>query len=115
MSGRKINIKGDYESRAIWFDGELLDAEESIKVINHSPDGFAWGYRGSGPSQLALGILLKVCDTSQALSLYHLFKEDFISSLPHSDFNIDIEIDEWINKKYANSIYDKCNVEKSSN
>lgn len=35
-----------------------LDPGPSQKVFNHSPDGFAWGYGGSGPAQLALGILL---------------------------------------------------------
>ena len=29
------------------------------QVVNHSPDGFEWGYTGSGPAQLALAIL---CD-----------------------------------------------------
>jgi len=27
------------------------------RVRNHSPDGFEWGYGGSGPAQLALAIL----------------------------------------------------------
>ena|SRR3990167_5543552 len=27
-------------------------------VRNHSPDGFTWGYGGSGPAQLALAMLL---------------------------------------------------------
>jgi hypothetical protein len=26
-------------------------------LFNHSPDGFAWGYEGSGPAQLALALL----------------------------------------------------------
>ena len=32
-----------------------LDARRDIR--NHSPDGFEWGYGGSGPAQLALAIL----------------------------------------------------------
>lgn len=35
-----------------------LDPGPSQKVRNHSPDGFSWGYGGSGPAQLALAILL---------------------------------------------------------
>jgi hypothetical protein len=27
------------------------------EIANHSPDGFEWGYGGSGPAQLALAIL----------------------------------------------------------
>jgi len=36
-------------------DGRPLDPRN--KVRNHSPDGFEWGYAGSGPAQLALAIL----------------------------------------------------------
>jgi Family of unknown function (DUF6166) len=28
-----------------------------LEIANHSPDGFEWGYGGSGPAQLALAIL----------------------------------------------------------
>lgn len=35
-----------------------LDPRRSQKLWNHSPDGFEWGYGGSGPAQLALAILL---------------------------------------------------------
>lgn len=35
-----------------------LDPHFSQQFRNHSPDGFEWGYGGSGPAQLALGILL---------------------------------------------------------
>ncbi len=28
-----------------------------LDLANHSPDGFSWGYGGSGPAQLALAIL----------------------------------------------------------
>lgn len=28
-----------------------------LNEVNHSPDGFEWGYYGSGPSQLAYAIL----------------------------------------------------------
>lgn len=42
-------LKGD-ANRQVWLDGELLDPKPSQKVYNHSPDGFNWGYGGSGPS-----------------------------------------------------------------
>ncbi len=35
-----------------------LSPEPSQEIINHSPDGFNWGYGGSGPAQLALGFYL---------------------------------------------------------
>ena len=34
-----------------------LSLEKSLKVVDHSPDGFQWGYLGSGPAQLAAAIL----------------------------------------------------------
>lgn len=39
-------------------DGQTLSPDKSQKVWNHSPDGFNWGYGGSGPAQLALALLL---------------------------------------------------------
>lgn len=39
--------------------GILLDPKPSQEEIyNHSPDGFNWGYWGSGPMQLAMAICL---------------------------------------------------------
>jgi hypothetical protein len=37
---------------------ERLDPRPSQRLWNHSPDGFEWGFGGSGPAQLALAILL---------------------------------------------------------
>lgn len=49
---------------------------------SHSPDGFNWGYGGSGPAQLALSILVEVTgDTALSLRLYQQFKWDVISKL----------------------------------
>ena len=38
-------------------DGASLNWRSSLAVRNHSPTGPAWGYGGSGPAQLALGIV----------------------------------------------------------
>ncbi len=47
---------------------------------NHSPDGFQWGYRGSGPAQLALAILADATGNDRlALQLYQEFKRRFVS------------------------------------
>ena len=27
-----------------------LSLEESLQVVDHSPDGFQWGYTGTGPA-----------------------------------------------------------------
>lgn len=67
-------------------DGLVLDSADSQKVHNHSPDGFSWGYAGSGPSQLALAIMLKLTGKSDG---YQNFKFNVIAKLPFGkDFKI---------------------------
>lgn len=49
----------------------------------HSPDGFEWGYGGSGPADLALNILLAATeDRDFAASNHQAFKWRFVASLP---------------------------------
>lgn len=67
------------------FKMQLLP-EESQKLCNHSPDGFEFGYAGSGPAQLALGILLDWCRANNltdqtALDHYQEFKRRFIATM----------------------------------
>lgn len=63
-----------------------LSPEPSQKLINHSPDGFNWGYGGSGPAQLALGLLLDVThNPSLAMNHHQCFKSEVIAGL-----NIDL-------------------------
>ena len=64
---------------------KLLDPRYDIR--NHSPTGFAWGYAGSGPAQLALAILAdylgaKPGGTALADTLYQSFKFAVIVALP---------------------------------
>ncbi len=49
----------------------------SQRLRNHSPDGFQWGYLGSGPAQLALALLLD-CTRDEQLSLRHYQDFKFI-------------------------------------
>lgn len=44
-------ISGTAATRQITLDGKLINPELSRLIYNHSPDGFAWGYAGSGPDQ----------------------------------------------------------------
>ncbi len=67
---------------------KLLNPINSQRLRNHSPDGFSWGYGGSGPAQLALAILLELTNPKFALGHYGDFKWEVIAKLPQTDFQI---------------------------
>jgi hypothetical protein len=86
-----FRLKGVWDETAVqpgkvWLNGKPLNPAPSQKVVNHSPDGFAWGYAGSGPAQLALAILLKLLPKDFARSEYQDFKFDVIQRLPQGSF-----------------------------
>ncbi len=54
-----------------------------LDLANHSPDGFSWGYSGSGCAQLALAMLANhFGDDEKALNLYQDFKFACIVKFP---------------------------------
>ena len=68
------------------FEGEgqamiPLALDPRYDLRNHSPDGFAWGYGGSGPAQLALALLADAVDAKAAEKYYQRFKADVIAGL----------------------------------
>lgn len=69
-----------------------------LDLYNHSPSGFEWGYCGSGPAQLALGLLTDhLEDDAQALNLYQRFKWAVVAELPKKRWMLTSrEIDEGI-------------------
>ena len=87
----KHHLKGNWKSRRVWLDNEELLPDDSQKVWNHSPDGFNWGYHGSGPSQLALAVMLELVGGAEAVSCYQDFKRRVIATLPQSDFDTEFE------------------------
>jgi hypothetical protein len=91
-----MRIKGKQKTRQVWVDGLELTPEISQAVYNHSPDGFSWGYEGSGPAQLALSIMLIITlDDESAIRLYQHFKREIIAKLPQNDFDIEIDVIGW--------------------
>ena len=91
-------IVGDYDNcREVTVDGKILDPKPSQKVWNHSPDGFNWGYGGSGPAQLALAILLAAgIRREDAVTVHQAFKWTFIAPLPREEsFSITVDIPAW--------------------
>ena len=89
-------IRGNGQSRKVTIDGIELSPVKSQAMYNHSPDGFSWGYCGSGPSQFALSLLLEATDQEEAALLYQSFKFDIISELGE-DFEMGAnQIYEWL-------------------
>jgi len=81
--GSRLNMY----SPTVVVDGELLSLR--LDLSNHSPSGFDWGYRGSGPAQLALAILSHHCgsDEQRAIDHYQEFKRLIIAL---------IDADSWV-------------------
>ena len=69
-----------------------LHPDRSQALKNHSPDGFNWGYAGSGPAQLALAILLEVTNSEEtALRHYHDFERQVIAAIKSQETNWEID------------------------
>lgn len=69
-----------------------------LDVMKHSPDGFAWGYAGSAPAQLALAILCDAIGVERARPLYQQFKANKIATL-NKDATWTMSLDdvlEWV-------------------
>lgn len=105
MSDQPMNVyrgrrtcRGSHVGRAeVLKNGVPLEPTRSQLAYNHSPDGFAWGYLGSGPAQLALAILLEETDLPTALSLHQDFKEDFVARWAGDKWEITSEeIQTWL-------------------
>ena len=69
----------------------VLEGRDALGWLNprfdlrrHSPDGFEWGYGGSGPAQLALALLADAGGSDRlALAMYQSFKAEVVANLPH--------------------------------
>lgn len=76
-----FQLKGEATSRRVWLNGRELHPARSQKIRNHSPDGFAWGYGGSGPAQLALAVLIELIGPTKAQAHYQQFKDEQLAAL----------------------------------
>jgi hypothetical protein len=63
--------------------GEMRPLKPGFEHVRHSPDGFAWGYPGSGPAQLAFAMCLYILkDPVRAMRVHQRFKAGAIQTLP---------------------------------
>ncbi len=67
-------------------------------ITRHSPDGFNWGYSGSGPADTALSILADCLGLNQANQLYQDFKWDIVAGWDNEFEITEKEIREWTKK-----------------
>lgn len=84
----------------------INDAVLALPVIDrqterrHSPEGFQWGYGGSGPAELARAILLACLPDEKLVRhprCYQTFKRDVIAELPKSDFTMfSTDVTAWL-------------------
>lgn len=86
ISGYREGQAEELGECVVTIDGQPLDL--ALDVYPHSPDGFEWGYHGSGPAQLALAIMVEffkrtIPDVRLAKALairfYQRFKSDVIA------------------------------------
>lgn len=74
---------GELGRRVVLVDGNVLHlAELGRDEARHSPDGFEWGYGGSGPAELARAILVTVLQGDRAVrtpACYQRFKWDVVA------------------------------------
>ena len=93
-----IALQGKWETERVWLNGKRLYPGKCQRVWNHSPDGFNWGYEGSGPAQLALAVLLEFLSQLKAVELHQEFKREVVASLPQEDFLVSVNLGQWIER-----------------
>jgi hypothetical protein len=78
----------------------VLSPKKSQALVNHSPNGFNWGYSGSGPAQLALALILHATgETYLARRYYQDFKGDIVAKLKDQWQLSADEIKQWIHNE----------------
>ena len=65
-------------------------------IERHSPDGFNWGFGGSGPADSALSILTDCLGKEQANHLYQPFKWEFVAGWKEKWSISEEEIRDWV-------------------
>jgi hypothetical protein len=97
--------------KKVWVIDENGQKVELMHIERHSPDGFQWGYGGSGPADLALSIMVHHLNVTcgftwdravqEADCWYQAFKREFLVGIGDQD-QLDISsarISEWFTAK----------------
>ncbi len=78
-----------------WLDGKPLSHAKSLKHVSHSPEGFNWGYGGSGPAQLAYAICHELYGKDTAQRVYQDFKWRFLEAIEADSFDLVLDLVEF--------------------
>jgi hypothetical protein len=79
-------------------DGVETPLEHRVK---HSPDGFEWGYGGSGPSDLARSMLWDYLGKEPSKTMYQAFKAAAIERIRSSEWVIGMAlVERWAREYY---------------
>jgi len=77
----------EYHLTIVTVNGRPLDPR--LDLWEHSPDGFEWGYGGSGPAQLALALLADhLGDDELAMALHQDFKLAVVAKLSQPTWSL---------------------------
>lgn len=82
---------------------DLRDSRQPLeqRAVYHSPTGLEFGYRGSGPADTALNILLLVVPIKEAARLHQHFKEAHVATVPREGGFLPLTaVREWIAEEY---------------
>ena len=100
----RIKLRGDFATKTVWLNNKELSPEFCKSVYDHSSNGFNWGNSCPGSAQLALAILFELTDDKRtSMILHHVFKNEILVRLPASDFEIVVNLSDWLSK-YINYI-----------
>lgn len=87
----------------------VIDGDKKYSLthwMRHSPDGFQWGYGGSGPADLARSMLLDLLGSyAQSIvnHIYQDFKRDFIEIAADDLMIKEEDIRIWLKAKKISS------------
>jgi len=97
------NKDGQLELRQAKHEASGLRTNVPRLVYRHSPDGFNFGYGGSGAADLALNLLLFVCSRTQdAERLYQKFKRRFVAGATGVRLEVmPEEVEAWLRENGA--------------
>jgi len=96
-TGQHVHVQIKNNNLYDRYDPYKLDPRQDL--ANHSPDGFNWGYNGSGCSQLALALLADCTGNDFiALRYYQQFKRLFVAAIGSDTWDVpDTYINNFIN------------------